>query len=206
MYIEPVHRDDPDLKRFVAQAKAEMWGIGIAEAAHLKPPPFADYLGLFVEGALAGFVEVFCYAETCGGYANSPWSEACDLGTYCGPERMMHVEAIFVERRYRKHSRHFARLCLIAAEYYRARGARFATVLVNAADAYLVGLYRKIGAQKAGSLSRLPWVEAPGIELELLVLDLESTMGGRLLRRFKGSIQPVGAAAGANGRAALMCC
>lgn len=185
MFIEPVHRDDPALARFVAHAKAEMWAIGVAEAARLTPPPFADYLGLFVEGELAGFVEVFCYAQTCGSYAKSPWGDACDLGAFCGPEQMMHVEAIFVERRYRRSSRHFARLYLSAARHYRARGARFATVLVDAADVYLVGLYRKIGAREICSLARLPWFEARGIELGLFVLDLQDVIDGRIARRFE---------------------
>ena len=195
MFVEPVHRDDPALARFVARAKAEMWGIGVAEAARMKPPPFADYLGLFVEGELAGFVEVFCYAQTCGGYANSPWADACDLGAFCGPEQMMHVEAIFVERRHRGRSSHFARLYLSAARHYRARGARFATVLVDAADAYLVGLYRKIGAQKLCSLARLPQVAARGIELGLFVLDLKDVIDGRVARRFERSARPLGAGA-----------
>ena len=183
MFIEPVHRDDPALARFVARAKAEMWGIDVAEAASLKPPPFADYLGLFVAGELAGFMEVFCYAQTCGGYANSPWGGACDLDAFCGPERMMHVEAIFVERQHRGNSRHFARLYLRAAEHYRARGARFATVLVDAADGYLVGLYRKIGARRLCSLARLPWFEARGIDLGLFVLDLKDAIDSPVARR-----------------------
>ncbi len=195
MFVEPVHRDDPALARFVARAKAEIWGLAVAEAARLKPPPFADYLGLFVEGELAGFVEVFCYAQTCGGYANSPWADACDLGAFCGSERMMHVEAIFVERRHRGRSSHFARLYLSAARHHRARGARFATVLVDAADAYLVGLYRKIGARRLCSLARLPQVAARGIELGLFVLDLKDVIDGRVARRFERSARPLGAGA-----------
>lgn len=195
MLVEPVHRDDPALARFVARAKAEIWGLGVAEAARLKPPPCADYLGLFVGGELAGFVEVFCYAQTCGGYASSPWGDARDLGAFCEPERMMHVEAIFVERRHRKSAGHFARLYLSAARHYRARGARFATVLVDAADAYLVGLYRKIGARRLRSLARLPWFEARGIELDLFVIDLQDAIGRRIARRFERSARPLGAGA-----------
>lgn len=187
MFIEPLHRDDPALAHLVARAKAEMWGIGIAEAACLKAPPLADYLGLFVEGELAGFLEVFCYATTCGGYAKSPWGDACDLGAFCGPERMMHVESIFLERRYRRSSRHFARLYSSVARHYRAQGADFATVVVDAADHYLVELYRKIGAKRLCSLSRLPWVAARDIELGLFVLDLKDVIDGRIAQRFKRS-------------------
>jgi hypothetical protein len=183
MYIEPVCGDDPALVRFVARAKAEMWGITAAEAAQLKPPPFEDYIGLFVDGNLAGFVEVFCYARTCDGYEKSPWGEAYDLGAFCGPDRMMHVEAIFVEHQHRRKSSYFVRLCQRAAE-----------LLADPADASLVGLYRKIGAQRLCSLSRLPWIEARGIELDLFVIDLEKVINGRLKRRFERSTRPVGPA------------
>lgn len=187
MFIEPVHRDDPALAHFVAQAKAEMWGISVAEAACLKAPPLADYLGLFVEGKLAGFMEVFCYAATCGGYAKCPWGDTCDLGAFCGPERMMHVESVFLERRHRRSSRHFARLYSSAAQHYRARGAQFATVLVDVADAYLVGLYRKIGAKKLCSLSRPPRTASRDIDLGLFVLDLKEVIDGRIAQRFERS-------------------
>jgi hypothetical protein len=86
------------------------------------------------------------------------------------------------------------RLCQRAAEHYRARGARFATLLADPADASLVGLYRKIGAQRLCSLSRLPWIEARGIELDLFVVDLEKVINGRLKRRFERSTRPVGPA------------
>lgn len=195
MFIEPVRPDDPALVRLLARAKAQMWGIGVAEAARLNPPPFAEYFGLFVQGELAGFMEVFCYAQTCGGYAKSPWGEACDLDAFCAPEQMMHVEAIFLERRYRRSFRHFAHLYLSAAQHYRTRGASFATVLVDAADVYLVGLYRKIGAQKLCSLSRLPWVEARGIDLGLFVLDLKEVFDGHIARRFERRTRPIGAGA-----------
>ncbi len=183
MFIVPLQRGDPALARFVVRAKAEIWGVGIAEAAQYKPPPFSDYLGLFVEGELAGFVEVFCYAQTRGGYPNSPWAKVCDLGTFCPPEQMMHVEAIFVERQHRQGSRHFARLYLSAAEHFHTRGARFATVLVDIADNYLVGLYRKIGGHQLCSLMRPAWFEGRSIELGLFILDLSVMIGGRLAQR-----------------------
>ncbi len=108
---------------------------------------------------------------------------------------MMHVEAIFVERRYRRSAGHFACLYLSAARHHRARGARFATVLVDATDAYLVGLYRKIGARRLRSLARLPWFAARGIELDLFVLDLDDAIDARIARRFERSAALLGAGA-----------
>jgi hypothetical protein len=188
MRISPIDPAQSDVAQYIVRTKramCEQEGSKHPSPKAFEPLPFADYFGLFMDGALKGFGELIFYAKAFRSYADCPWGGGYDLEAICGYERMVQLHAIYVDPRYRKGTPGFAYLCCALAQYARVKEVHFATATVCAADGYLTQMYERIGAMKIGSLSHLAKVKETGIDVTLYCFDIGRTVAGQLIRRFE---------------------
>lgn len=188
MRISPIDPAQSDVAPYIVMGKRAMCepqGSRNVNPKAFEPLPFADYLGLFVDGELSGFGELIFYAKVFRSYADCPWSGGYDLQAICGYERMVQLHGIYVDPACRKGKPGFAYLCCALAQYARRKDVHFATATVCAADGYLTRMYERIGAMKIGSLSHLSKVRETGTDVTLYCFDIGRTVAGQLVRRFE---------------------